>query len=67
MLPRGNSLGFLGIPKSCFRLFQFLLEAVFLCLIGGVIGVALGVGVGNMITLVFPSIEAVVPIDWVFI
>jgi len=48
-------------------LFQFLLEAVFLSLIGGVIGVALGVGVGNMITLVFPSIEAVVPLDWVFI
>ncbi|MCF7807699.1 MAG: ABC transporter permease [Candidatus Marinimicrobia bacterium] len=48
-------------------LFQFLLEAVFLSLIGGIIGVALGVGVGNMITLVFTSIETVIPLDWVFI
>ena len=48
-------------------LFQFLLEAVFLSLIGGVIGVAAGIGVGNMITLVLKSVEPVVPIDWVFI
>lgn len=48
-------------------LFQFLLEAVFLSLIGGVIGVLLGVGVGNMVTFVFKDVAAVVPIDWVFI
>ena len=48
-------------------LFQFLLEAIFLSLIGGVIGVLLGVGVGNMITLVLKSVDTVVPIDWVFI
>lgn len=48
-------------------LFQFLLEAVFLSLIGGIIGVALGVVAGNMITLVFPNVDTVVPIDWVFI
>ncbi len=48
-------------------LFQFLLEAVFLSLIGGVIGVLLGVGAGNMITLVLKSVDTVIPVDWVFI
>mgnify|MGYP002631502262 FL=1 len=48
-------------------LFQFLLEAVFLSLIGGVIGVLLGVGVGNMVTLVMKNVAPVIPIDWVFI
>jgi len=46
---------------------QFLLEAVFLCLIGGIVGVALGVGAGNMITLVMKSVDPVIPINWVFI
>lgn len=48
-------------------LFQFLLEAVFLSLIGGVIGVMLGIGVGNMVTLVMKNVAPVIPIDWVFI
>jgi putative ABC transport system permease protein len=48
-------------------LFQFLLEAVFLSLIGGVIGVFLGIGVGNMITLVMKNVDPVIPIDWAFI
>lgn len=48
-------------------LFQFLLEAVFLSLIGGVIGVLLGVGVGNLVTLVMKDVAPVIPIDWVFI
>jgi len=48
-------------------LFQFLLEAVFLSLIGGVIGVLLGIGVGNMVTLVMKNVDPVIPIDWVFI
>jgi len=48
-------------------LFQFLLEAVFLSLIGGVIGVLLGIGAGNMVTLVMKNVEPVIPMDWVFI
>ena len=48
-------------------LFQFLLEAVFLSLIGGVIGVASGIGVGNLITLVMKNVDPVIPIDWAFI
>jgi len=51
---RGNILG------------QFLLEAVFLSLIGGVFGIILGVGVGNAVTL-FMDIDPQIPIDWVFI
>ncbi len=47
-------------------LFQFLLEAVFLSLFGGVIGVILGVSVGNLITLVM-NVDPVIPVDWVFI
>ncbi|NQV14097.1 ABC transporter permease, partial [bacterium] len=48
-------------------LFQFLLEAVFLSLFGGVIGVIAGIGVGNMVTLVLKSVEPVIPLDWAFI
>lgn len=48
-------------------LFQFLLEAVFLSLIGGVIGVLAGIGVGNMITLVMKNVDPVIPLDWAFI
>ncbi len=48
-------------------LFQFLLEAVFLSLIGGVIGVILGISAGNLITLVMKNVAPVVPIDWAFI
>jgi putative ABC transport system permease protein len=29
-------------------LFQFLIEAIVLCLLGGIIGILLGVGVGNL-------------------
>jgi len=43
-------------------LFQFLLEAVFLSLIGGVIGVFLGIGVGNMITLVMKTSTQLYPL-----
>lgn len=51
---RGNILG------------QFLLEAVFLSLIGGVFGIILGIGAGNAVTL-FMDIDPQIPIDWVFI
>jgi putative ABC transport system permease protein len=47
-------------------LFQFLLEAVFLSLLGGIIGVILGVLAGNGISLIM-TVKPVVPMDWVFI
>jgi putative ABC transport system permease protein len=45
---------------------QFLLEAVVLCNIGGVVGVLVGFGLGNVVTA-FTSFEAVVPVHWAFI
>nr|MBP8097714.1 ABC transporter permease [Arenimonas sp.] len=42
---------------------QFLLEAVVLCNVGGVIGIALGFVLGNVFTF-FTEFEARVPIGW---
>ena len=44
-------------------LFQFLPESVFLCQIGGIIGVIFGIAAGNIISLV-AKVPAVIPIDW---
>jgi len=58
----------IGIRKSLGAkrkniLAQFLLEAVVLCNVGGVIGIALGFLLGNLFTF-FTSFEARVPIGW---
>jgi putative ABC transport system permease protein len=45
---------------------QFLLEAVILCNIGGVVGVLVGFGLGNVFTL-FSRFEATVPMEWAII
>jgi putative ABC transport system permease protein len=42
---------------------QFLLEAIVLCNIGGVLGVAAGFGLGNVVTL-FTEFAVNVPFDW---
>jgi putative ABC transport system permease protein len=47
-------------------LIQFLLEAIILCLGGGVIGIILGVSIGNLAGSVIHAV-AVVPYDWVLI
>ncbi len=61
----------IGIRKSLGAkpqdiLSQFLLEAVILCNMGGVIGVAVGFGLGNVMTL-FTDFENVVPLQWAVI
>ena len=43
---------------------QFVLEAVTLCEVGGVVGVVLGVIVGNL-TAFFMKLPPVVPVDWI--
>ncbi len=45
---------------------QFIVEAVILCLLGGVVGVTLGVGCGNVLSLLFKT-PIVIPVDWVFL
>jgi putative ABC transport system permease protein len=48
---------------------QFLIEAIVLCNLGGVIGVAVGFGIGNMMVKmgISSSMEAVVPMEWAVI
>jgi len=64
----------IGIRKSLgakprYILRQFLLEAIVLCNVGGVIGVAVGFGFGNMMVKMgmSSSFEAVVPVEWAVI
>jgi putative ABC transport system permease protein len=45
---------------------QFLLEAFFLCQIGGLLGVIAGVGFGNLVAVRF-DISAAIPYGWVVI
>ena len=45
---------------------QFLLEAVILCNIGGVVGVVVGFGLGNLVS-VFTHFQARVPLEWAVI
>ena len=55
--------------KPRFILRQFLLEAVVLCNVGGVIGVLVGFGIGNMMVKMgmSSSFETVVPVEWAII
>ena len=45
---------------------QFLLEAVSLCMIGGLIGILLGVGIGNFVGGLINA-KSAIPYDWVVI
>lgn len=47
-------------------LFQFLIEAVILCFIGGLIGIVLGVGIGNLAGG-FLNASATIPYQWIAI
>ena len=45
---------------------QFLMEAIILCNIGGLIGVAVGFGIGNILSIVAPF-GAHVPMEWTIV
>jgi putative ABC transport system permease protein len=58
----------IGIRKSLGAkrrdiLWQFLLEAMALCNIGGLLGIALGFSLGNVLSMV-TDFEASIPLDW---
>jgi putative ABC transport system permease protein len=55
----------LGAKSSSIRT-QFLIEAIVLCNIGGVVGVAIGYGLGNLVS-VFTHFEPRVPLEWTFL
>jgi putative ABC transport system permease protein len=55
----------IGAKKSSI-LIQFLIEAVTLCIIGGLIGIIIGVGIGNFAGS-FLNAQSAVPVDWVLI
>jgi len=54
-----------GAKKSSI-LIQFLIEAVILCLIGGLAGIVIGIGIGN-VAGDFLNAETAIPYDWVII
>lgn len=55
----------IGARKSSI-LVQFLIEAVILCIVGGLAGIALGIGVGNFAGS-FLNAQMAIPYDWVLI
>jgi putative ABC transport system permease protein len=55
----------LGAPSRSIMM-QFLLEAVILCNIGGVAGVIVGFGLGNLVSY-FAHFDARVPLEWAVI
>ena len=55
----------IGAKKSSI-LIQFLIEAIILCLNGGIAGIAIGIGIGNFAGS-FLSAETAVPYDWIAI
>lgn len=55
----------LGAPRASI-MSQFLLEAVLLCNVGGVFGVVVGLGLGNLVAY-FAKFDVRVPVEWAVI
>jgi putative ABC transport system permease protein len=52
--------------KKTWILMQFLFEAIILCMLGGLIGILIGVGIGNLAGSLINA-QSAVPWEWVFI
>jgi len=52
--------------KKTWILLQFLFEAIILCMLGGLVGIVLGVGLGNLAGGLINA-QSAVPWNWVFI
>jgi putative ABC transport system permease protein len=46
---------------------QFLLEAIMICVLGGLMGVILGIAIGNLISLVIGVGGFLIPWLWMFV
>ncbi|WP_020530701.1 ABC transporter permease [Flexithrix dorotheae] len=44
---------------------QFLMEAITICILGGIIGVALGIVIGNLVTVLFDAEGFIFPVIWI--
>lgn len=55
----------IGARKSSIMI-QFLIEAIILCVVGGLAGIAIGIGIGNFAGS-FLNAQMAIPYDWVII
>ena len=55
----------IGATPKKIRL-QFLIEAILICIMGGIAGVLIGLSIGNVISNIFKAGNFVAPWEWVF-
>lgn len=55
----------IGATPKKIRL-QFLLEAIIICILGGIFGVILGLAIGNILMLILDTGKFIAPWEWIF-
>ena len=55
----------IGAPANSI-LFQFLVEAVVICLIGGILGIIFGIGLGNIVAILIKG-KFILPLNWMIL